>query len=64
MPELGGVPYTTHARRRNADVYLREIGSSLFKALDHTLQGKSWRIVRAAEVGKPEPAHTIGAPGF
>src|SRR5437588_6738026 len=64
FPQLGGVPHPTHARRRNADVYLREIGSSLFKMLDHTFQREFGGIVRATEMGEPEPAHAISTPGF
>ncbi len=34
-----------------------------FKIGEHTLQGNFRSVVGTAEVGEPEPAHTVGTPG-
>ena len=31
---------------------------------EHALEGEFGGVVGAAEVGEPEPAHTVGAPGL
>lgn len=41
---------------------LGEVGMGSFEVCKHAVQGNFGRVVGAAEMGEPEPAHAIGTP--
>ena len=64
MPELGGVPDASWAGGEDSDMDLGEVGMGVGEVGEHALEGEFGGVVGAAEVGEPEPAHAIGAPGL
>lgn len=44
-------------------MHLGKAGSCRHQARTHAVQGQLWRVVGFAEVGQPEPANAVAAPG-
>lgn len=63
MPQLGRVPGFAHTGWQHTDMYLSKVRVRCGEIVLHTIKGKFGRIIGTAEMSKPEPAHTIGAPG-
>lgn len=49
---------------QHTDMYLSQIGVRCGEICAHTIESKLRGVIGAAEMGQPEPAHTISAPGI